>query len=338
MGSVAMKAALERRLAERAPQLGVRRVDSMDRLSGGLSFETYVLTVGTASGSARWILRREPSGGPLEPYDIRYEAAIFDRLSTTAVPVPAVMYVEEDPSILGRRFQICEFVAGKAHPHTAPRFNDPAVRENALESFVDMLATIHALPVDDLPKRPGGAEEHGALAEVRLWRSRLDVAELAPRPVLRYVFDVLADNAPEGNPQVLVHGDYRLSNLLWEGNVISGVLDWERSFRGDPMADVAYTLNKALGGWCAIKDRFAERYSTLTGFEVDHQRLVFWRLLELAKSAVVGMASAAALARGRSADLRLLSVANASTAIEPALLRLVDALTMSSPVEHGITR
>lgn len=77
-----------------------------------------------------------------------------------------------------------------------------------------------------------------------------------------------------------------------------------------------------------VQDRgpAAERYTELTGYEIDPRRILFWQLVELVKVVYVGMASAASLARGGTTDLRLLSVANASTAVEPAMVRLVDAL------------
>lgn len=296
----------------------------MERLSGGLSFETYLLSATVGSTAERMVLRREPVGGPLEPYDIRYEAALSEHLRPTDVPVPEVLYLEEDPTVLGRRFVLCEFVDGQIHPHTSSHFTDEAVRESTLVSFVDMLAAIHAVPTAEVPLRPGSGD---AVEEVKALRKQFTATELAPRPILQHVFDVLEENAPRNHPRVLVHGDYRLSNLIWRDGAIAAVLDWERAFLGDPMADVAFTLNKALGGWCAIKGGYAKRYSDRTGFDVDPRRLLFWRLVELAKAAVVGMASASAIARGRSADLRLLSVAAVSSAIEPAMVRLADAVS-----------
>ncbi|MDJ0015514.1 phosphotransferase family protein [Rhodococcus erythropolis] len=314
-------------LTDRVPALGVSSVQSVRRLPGGLSFETYIVDAETRTGQKRFILRREPTGGPLEPYDVCFEANMFRALADSDVPVPGVFHVEVDHDVLDRPFIVSEFMQGAGRVHTQAQYDDPATRERTLDTFVDTLARIHSVPTAGLPTGPGGAST-GTRDEVRLWRKRFTSVELSPRPIIRFVFDVLEEYAPEAHPMVLVHGDYRLSNLLWdEQDAVTTVLDWERSFIGDPMADIAFTRNKALAGWCTIDGKAAERYTALTGFDIDPTRLRFWQLFELVKAAYVGMACAASLVRGTSSDLRLLSVANASTAIEPALLRLVNALT-----------
>ncbi|WP_327241816.1 phosphotransferase family protein [Streptomyces sp. NBC_01320] len=309
----------------RLPELGVREVVSVDRLSGGLSFETYTVSTRMVDGPGRLILRREPTGGPLAPYDIGFEAEIYRSLAGSSVPVPEVYLHEPDTAVLDRPFVIAEFVPGEAFVHSSARFDDAGMREEVLGRFVEMLARVHTVPVEGLPCGPGGVGT-GAGDEVRHWRQRFAEVELSPRPIIRRVLDVLEEHAPRDHPQALVHGDFRLSNLLWRDGEIACVLDWERSFIGDPLADVAFTRNKALAGWCRIGGPAAERYTELTGYEIDPRRILFWQLVELVKVVYVGMASAASLARGGTTDLRLLSVANASTAVEPAMVRLVDAL------------
>ncbi|GAB2810248.1 phosphotransferase family protein [Streptomyces chlorus] len=316
----------------RLPELGVHEVVSVDRLSGGLSFETYTVTTRTADGPGRLILRREPTGGPLAPYDIGFEADVYRSLADSNVPVPRVHLHESDPDVLDRPFVVAEFVGGEAFVHSSARFEEAGTREAVLDRFTEMLARVHTLPVEGLPCGPGGVGT-GAGDEVRHWRKRFAEVELSPRPLLRRVLDVLEEHAPTEYPRALVHGDYRLSNLLWRDGEITGVLDWERSFIGDPLADVAFTRNKALAGWCRINGPSAERYTELTGYEIDPRRILFWQLVELVKVVYVGMASAAALARGTTSDLRLLSVANASTAVEPAMVRITDAL--ASGAEGG---
>jgi aminoglycoside phosphotransferase (APT) family kinase protein len=321
---------IEEVLRSRVPEFGVRHLISLRRLAGGLSFETYVVDTETASGPRRLILRREPAGGPLAPYDVAFEANIYRALQDTGVPVPRVFHLETDPDVLGRPFVISEFVEGEARGLAQSRFDDPNTRERTLNAFVDMLARIHAVPVGGLPRGPGGAGT-GARAEVRLWRKRFEEVELSPRPIVRHVFDVLDDYAPQCGAMVLVHGDYRLSNLLWHrDDRIAAVLDWERSFIGDPMADIAFTRDKVLAGWCAINGAAAKRYTARTGIEIDETAVIFWQLVELVKGCFVGMSSAACLARGASSDLRLVSVATTAAAIEPALPKLVNLLVASA--------
>ena len=113
--------------------------------------------------------------------------------------------------------------------------------------------------------------------------------------------------APPAQRLVLLHGDYRLPNLKWQDGEISGVLDWELARVGDPLSDLAFTQTIGRGP-CSIEGDLAQRYSELTGIEIDERRLLYYRLLELVKGSIIGMAGAYDLANGGD-DLRLISVA-----------------------------
>jgi aminoglycoside phosphotransferase (APT) family kinase protein len=188
------------------------------------------------------------------------------------------------------------------------------------EKFVDMLVRIHETPQTVLPSFADGPE--AARAEVAVCRRRLLETQLLPSPVMRHALDVLDEHAPPAQRIVLLHGDYRLPNLKWHGGEISGILDWELARVGDPLSDLAFTQTIGRGP-CSIEGDLAQRYGEGAGIEIDDRRLLYFRLLEMVKGSIIGLAGAYDLAHGGD-DLRLLSVARIAAAGQ-AMMGILEA-------------
>jgi aminoglycoside phosphotransferase (APT) family kinase protein len=183
-----------------------------------------------------------------------------------------------------------------------------------------MLARIHETPQTVLPDFEDGPAS--ARAEVAVCRRRLERIERLPAPILRHSLDVLDRMAPQAQRLALLHGDYRLPNLMWKDGKLVGVLDWELARVGDPLSDVAFTQTVGIGP-CAIEGELARRYGELSGIEMDERRIVYYKLLELTKGSIIGLGGASDLAKGGD-DLRLLSVATIATSGQP-ILAVVEA-------------
>ncbi len=306
-----MAAPLEKALRERAPRLGVHRVLAIERLTTGLSSQSYSVETETASGPLRLVMRVEPEHGVIPPYDIAREYRLLREVHEAGLPTPGVVHLEEDQSVVGGRFILMTFVEGVIYRNMDERLADDPARLAAMqERFVEMLARIHDTPQTVLPNHTSG--EDAARAEVAICRHRLERTELLPSPIIRHALDVLHEHAPSAQRLALLHGDYRLPNLMWKGETISGVLDWELARVGDPLSDLAFT--QTIGrGLCSIEGELAARYGELTGIEIDDRRLVYYRLLEMVKGTIIGLAGAYDLAHGGD-DLRLLSVARIAAA------------------------
>jgi aminoglycoside phosphotransferase (APT) family kinase protein len=304
---------LESRLSSRAPELGLKRVASVKRFPGGLSSQSFRVEAETVAGPVTWVIRREPENGVIPPYNLVNEGRLMANAGRTGLPVPEILYLEEDPGPLGGQFILMSYIEGEMFTSADPRLAaDNGLRETLQRNFVSTLARIHNLEQDVLPNYPDGPT--AARAQIEVCRRRLAETEYLPRPLLSHALDVLDDRAPDCPKTVLLHGDYRLPNLKWsmEGEV-RGILDWELAFVGDPMADIAFTQIVG-GGYSAISDDLAKLYTEQSGFEVDEGRLGYYRLLELVKGSIIGYGSVRDLAEGGS-DLRMFSVAGlASTA------------------------
>lgn len=297
---------LEAALRRDAPQLGVERVRRVARLTSGLSSQSYRVEAETRDGPATWVMRVEPEFGVIPPYDIAREYRLVEDVGRAGLPVPRMLHLGEDPSVVGGRFLLMSFVEGEIYRSQDPRLEqDAALREAMQEQFVEMLARVHATPQSTLPTYATGPE--AVRAQVAVCRDRMQRTELIPAPVLRHALDLLEREAPEAERIVLLHGDYRLPNLLWKDGKISAILDWELAFVGDPHADIAFTQTVGRGP-CSVEGPLAERYAAIAGTEIDPKKVIFYKLLEMVKSTIIGLAGAHDIARGGS-DLRLLSVA-----------------------------
>ncbi|MBW2275138.1 MAG: phosphotransferase family protein [Deltaproteobacteria bacterium] len=316
-----MAAPLEKALKSNAPQLQVERVLKVERFTSGLSSQSYCISVENAEGPTRWVMRVEPEFGVIPPYDIGREYRLLGEAGKAGLPVPGVLHLEEDASVVGGRFMLMSFVEGEIYKSMDPRLAaDAELTTRVQERFVEMLARIHETPQGVLPSYADGPES--ARGEVAVCRRRLLETELLPSPIMRHALDVLDEHAPPAQRIALLHGDYRLPNLMWKDGEISGILDWELARVGDPLSDLAFTQTIGRGP-CSVEGELAARYSERTGIEIDDRRLLYYRLLEMVKGSIIGLAGAYDLANG-GCDLRLLSVARIAAAGQ-AMMGILEA-------------
>jgi aminoglycoside phosphotransferase (APT) family kinase protein len=208
------------------------------RITGGLSNLTYRLTDGTS----QWALRRPPLAHTLPTaHDMSREFRIIRALYGTAVPVAEPVILCEDVDVIGAPFYVMGFVDGIVLDRT-----DVLARLNAAEAarscdlLVDTLLSLHALDADSVGLgelgRPAGFLER----QVRRWSKQWEASETEPRPELHRLVEALAMSVPEQSTPGIVHGDYRLTNVIYSDDVerITAVVDWEMATLGDPLADV----------------------------------------------------------------------------------------------------
>jgi aminoglycoside phosphotransferase (APT) family kinase protein len=223
-----------------ARELGFAPPLRFDRIAGGRSNLTYFVT---DVAGRRGVLRRPPLDGVLATaHDVIREARIMGALAGSAVPVPEVLGVCDDPAS-GGPFFVMERVDGLVLRTTADAQDAPAAaRAGAGHAMVRVLADLHHCDVGeiglgDLVRRSGYVER-----QLRRWRAQLEHA-VAPPTLLFEVHDSLVAALPPPGPQVLTHGDYRIDNcILGDDGSVRAVLDWELASVGDPVADLALLL------------------------------------------------------------------------------------------------
>ncbi|MWC00388.1 phosphotransferase family protein [Agromyces seonyuensis] len=214
------------------------------RIGEGQSNVTYLLR----RGDAEFVLRRGPRPPlPKSAHDMLREARIQRLLGEAGYRVPRILAVCEDDALLGVPFYVMEYLRGDVLTETLPpRFATPEARRGVAEATVDALVDLHAIDVTTGPLselgRPDGYLERQLARFSGLW-STVSRREL---PAVDAVARRLAERLPKTRRVGIVHGDFRLGNLMFaadgpgEAPRVAAVLDWELATLGDPLADVGY--------------------------------------------------------------------------------------------------
>src|SRR3984893_8526970 len=218
---------------------GFRGPLSAERFEGGQSNPTYKLIAGTGA----YVLRRRPLGHLLpSAHAVDREYRVMRALAHTAVPVPRVYALCEDDEIIGSAFYVMEFLDGRVSWDQRLPERAPADRRAMFDSMNAVIAALHS--VDHLAV---GLAEFGRpgsylARQVERWNRQYKASETEPPPAMDNLIEWLSHHLPPEGEARIVHGDYRMDNLVFhktEPRVI-GVLDWELSTIGDPLADFAY--------------------------------------------------------------------------------------------------
>jgi aminoglycoside phosphotransferase (APT) family kinase protein len=207
-------------------------------IAGGRSNLTYDVTDGTGS----WVVRRPPLGHVLATaHDMTREHRVVSALVPTPVPVPRTLLLCEDTDVLGAPFYVMEKVAGTPFRSASQLEAVGADRTRAIcLRMVDILATLHAVDPVEVGLAEFGRPEGFLARQVRRWKKQLDASRSRDLPGMDELHARLESGVPEQQAPAVVHGDYRLDNLLVdEHDTVTAVLDWEMATVGDPLTDVA---------------------------------------------------------------------------------------------------
>ncbi|WP_405014059.1 phosphotransferase family protein [Kitasatospora sp. NBC_01539] len=204
---------------------------------GGRSNLTYLLEDGTG----RWVLRRPPLGHVLATaHDMTREHTVLAALHPTRVPVPRPLLLVADDTVVGAPFYLMEYVAGTPHRDAAALAALGTDRVRALGlRLVDTLVDLHAVDPDAVGLGAFGRPEGFLERQLRRWGKQLDASRSRDVAGVDDLHAELARTLPESPAPAIVHGDYRLDNVLvGADDRITAVLDWEMSTLGDPITDL----------------------------------------------------------------------------------------------------
>lgn len=223
--------------------LGEQQNCSLQPIKGGRSN----LSFRVEHGDRCFVLRRPPLGSlVVGAHDVVREYRLLESLVGTGVPHPAPVAVCEDPAVIGAPFTLVEFLDGVAlRTHDEAAALPAAARSQVTTEFGAALAALHLVD----PVRSGRPTASGfahAERQLRVWTRQLDIEPARPLPLIATLAAHLGGSVPEQHRVAIVHGDYRLDNvLIGQDGAVRGVLDWELWTLGDPTLD----LGSALAYW-----------------------------------------------------------------------------------------
>jgi aminoglycoside phosphotransferase (APT) family kinase protein len=270
----------------------------IEKIGDGHSNVTCLITRGTEK-----LVLRCPPPGPLAPstHDVMREARLLEAVRPAGIPAPEVLHKFLDPGVIGVPFYLMTFVPGVVLTDRLPREADAAAPEAIAESLTMTLASIHEIDVDAVGLagigRPSGYLER----QLQRFGDLLERHATRPLPGLERVREWLQRNRPTTPSATLVHGDYRLGNVMFnaEANALVSVLDWEMATIGDPLADLGYLTAmwaepgdidspaRALAPLSAVsgfpsRSALARRYAERSGVDISalpwYQVLAIWKL------------------------------------------------------------
>ncbi|MGB7588496.1 MAG: phosphotransferase family protein [Solirubrobacterales bacterium] len=222
---------------------GVKLPLAFERISGGHSNLTYRVS---DDGGRQWALRRPPLGRRLgSAHDMGREYKVVSALGPTEVPVAPVVGLCDDESVNEAPFYVMEFVEGPILRGLAEAetFPDAADRRAIGERLVDTLVTIHAVDPDAVGLGDLGRKEDYVARQLHRWHGQWEKSKTRELPAVDAVHERLSARIPEQGPATIVHGDYRLDNMiLTPAGEVAAVVDWELCTLGDPLADVGLLM------------------------------------------------------------------------------------------------
>jgi aminoglycoside phosphotransferase (APT) family kinase protein len=299
------------------------QVRRLERTTEGFSQETFSFDAELRGGEARrYVAKREPVAGLLEPYDLEPEFRVLHGLSGEGVLSPPTPWFSDDPRVLERPFYVMERLPGEVPLPTAGASGTgpfTADERAALAGQVaEALARLHAVDWEKLgfdflgvPSGGRGAAER----ELARWEQRIARAGFPAPPLLADALAWLRRSLPEAPEITLVHGDFRLGNWLvdqrGDGATLLGVLDWEMVHLGDPLEDLAWCSSELWRGgtpWAGAMlapEEFAAGYARVSGRAVDAERMAFYRVLSVVKMIAIMLTGIRAFREGRTSDLRM---------------------------------
>lgn len=302
------------------PILGGVRVENLQPLSGGASRITWAFDA--VAGTRRALILRTGAGDDMHA-SMELEAEVQQRAAAAGAPVPRILTADDSSAALGNPFLICEAVAGETIARRILRQLDDAGRTRLLEQCATALAAIHRADPDGLALT--------STDELAGWRTRLD--EMGDTTAtFEWAFRRLGNQRPAPSPTRLVHGDFRMGNLIVDHAGLAAVLDWELTHLGEAYEDLAWFCIRAwrfgaaatLGaGGLGSVEAFLAAYQEAAGVDVDRDAFRWWLSVATLRWGVICRHQAQRHLSGETRSVELAAIGRRVSETEWDLLELL---------------
>jgi aminoglycoside phosphotransferase (APT) family kinase protein len=236
---------------------------TVKQFKGGQSNPTYLLETPSRS----YVLRRRPPGKLLpSAHAVDREYRVTRALHVQGFPVAEPLAYCVDESVAGTAFYVMDFVDGRVFWEPQMPESTPTERAAVYDSMNETMARLHAFDPVKINLGDFGRGENYVARQVQRWSKQYRASETEKIDAMERLIDWLPKHIPAGGPVRLVHGDYRLDNLIVARDQpkIVAVLDWELSTLGDPLADFTYHLM----AWHMPHSESAAGTATLVGHDL----------------------------------------------------------------------
>ncbi|MEJ6685362.1 MAG: phosphotransferase family protein [SAR86 cluster bacterium] len=211
-------------------------------IAGGHSNLTYL---GVDRSGSQFVLRRPPLGHVLESaHDMGREYKIISALEHADVPVPKTYGLCRDLEVNDAPFYVMDFIGGQVLNDSVVGLKvAPQHRRGIGLHVIDILSKLHSLNPDAVGLGDLGRKEAYLSRQINRWTKQWVASKTHEIPEMEESCRILTETMPDQIGATIVHGDYRLGNMIVNGDKVDAILDWELCTLGDPLADVGYLLN-----------------------------------------------------------------------------------------------
>jgi aminoglycoside phosphotransferase (APT) family kinase protein len=304
------------------PILGEVAVENLTTLTGGASRTTWAFDAVTADGTEKLILR---TGPPDEVHaGMELEARAQQRAAAVGAPVPHILAADNDVAALGNPYLICGAISGETIVRRIYRSLDDAGRSRLLTQCAEALAAVHRADPQGI-----GLSETDELAERRAHLDEMGDTTAT----FEWAFRWLAAHRPPPSPHRLVHGDFRMGNLIVDDTGLAAVLDWELVHIGEIYEDLAWFCVRAwrfgapeelgAGGLGSVED-FLTAYETASGEALDRSAFRWWLTVATLKWGVICRYQAERHLSGQTPSVELAAIGRRVCETEWDLLDLLE--------------
>jgi len=230
-------AKLDAFLREAVP--GLAGAMRLQRVSGGQSNPTFFVSY----DNRRLVLRKKPPGEILpSAHAVDREYRILTALAETDVPVPRTILFHESPNVVGTPFYVMERLEGRVFAECALPGHAPGQRRAIYLSMAQTMARLHKVDWQAVGLQGFGKPGNYFARQIARWTKQWQLSKTRDIPEIDWLTEWLPQHIPPGDETTIAHGDFRLGNLMFDPERLQviGVLDWELSTLGHPLADVAY--------------------------------------------------------------------------------------------------
>ena len=236
---------------------------AIKQFKGGQSNPTYLLETPGKS----YVMRRKPPGKLLpSAHAVDREFRVISALSKQGFPVAKPLVYCADENVVGTAFYVMDFVSGRVFWEPQMPGSNPAERTAVYDSMNETLARLHTFDPAAIGLSDFGKGENYVARQVDRWSKQYRASETEKIDEMERLIEWLPQHIPPSGPPRLVHGDYRLDNLIFAADAprALAVLDWELSTLGDPLADFSYHLM----AWHMPHSESAAGTATLVGHDL----------------------------------------------------------------------
>ncbi|MGO9603044.1 MAG: phosphotransferase family protein [Candidatus Binataceae bacterium] len=313
------------------------KMENLRRMPGGASREIWSFDAAIEENGATTrralVLRRDPGEHRIDT-SRSHEFMVLRAAFEEGVPVPEVFWLSEDAAVLGASFFVMARVDGETLARRLLRDDEYArAREVMPGQLAEILAQIHRIDPKkhklDFLTEPA---ENAALTEVRRYEDNFRKLALEPHPAFELAFRWLLGRIPKTPRKTIVHGDYRIGNVIFGLEGVRSILDWELAHIGDPMEDVGWMCVRAwrfgndvkpVGG-LGTREDFFRAYEKASGISVDPEAVRFWEVFGNLRWGIITISQARTHLDGYVKSVELASIGRRTAETELELLNLIE--------------